>query len=58
MKAKLIIVLLIGLLAGVLLGEILAPAIAVEYNNYQIDDITGFLSKISKSVSNIENRVN
>lgn len=57
MKAKLIIVLLIGLLASVLLGEILAPAIAVEYN-YQLDDITGFLSKISKSVSNIENRVN
>ncbi len=57
MKAKLIIVLLIGLLIGSLLGGVLVPAIASDFN-WQLDEITYYLSKIYKSVSNIENRVN
>ena len=51
MKAKMIIVLLIGLLIGSLLGGVLAPAIIAGDYDYEIWTL---LKKIQKDVSDIE----
>jgi len=54
MKAKLIIVLLIGVLIGSFLGSVLVPTIrAIEYN-YQLDEISSYLYDIARDVDTIE----
>lgn len=54
MKAKLIIVLLIGMLIGSFLGSVLVPTIrAIEYN-YQLDEISSYLYDIARDVDTIE----
>jgi len=57
MKSKLIIVLLIGMLIGVFMGGILTPAIVATEYNYQLDEISSYLSTIAYDVNSIANDV-
>lgn len=53
MKSKLIIVLLIGMLIGSFLGGMITPAIRATEYNYQLENITTYLSDIASDVDTI-----
>lgn len=57
MKSKMIIALLVGLLIGSFLGGILAPAIVATEDNYQLDEISSYLSTIASNVDSIASDV-